>query len=85
MHVIVKWNRSGKGFLSVVALRLRRSGCRVSLASPGTKDCDAVGGALRPECRARPAGAIDSLTCKQLLAYPQLCGQDIHGACGSYS
>src|SRR5437867_1901517 len=29
---------------------------RVSLARPGTKDCDAVGGALRPQRRDRPAG-----------------------------
>jgi hypothetical protein len=54
-YLIVKWNRDGNGFVSVVTLCLDGQPVMSPLASPRTKACDAVGGALRPEWRARPA------------------------------
>jgi hypothetical protein len=50
-YLIVKWNRSGNGFLSVVTLRVSRAGVMSRWPTPGTKTCDAVGGAFRPEWR----------------------------------
>jgi len=52
-YLYVKWNRSGAAVRPLTFASLEHS-C-VSMATPGTKACDAVGGALRPKSREWPA------------------------------
>jgi hypothetical protein len=52
MFVYVKWNSSGVVHSPTVE---PLEHVWVSLATPGTEACDAVGGALRPEWREWPA------------------------------
>jgi len=51
-YLYVKWNRSGLQFARLTFASLEHS-C-VSMATPGTEACDAVGGAFRPERREWP-------------------------------
>ena len=50
-YLYVKWNRSGKGCFRRFRPACPTGSWHVSLAPPGTKACDAAGGAFRPEWR----------------------------------
>jgi hypothetical protein len=54
VHLIVKWNSFWQEDSPGMVVRLAEAGLYASLASPGTRACDAVGGAFRPEWREGP-------------------------------
>jgi hypothetical protein len=53
-YLIVKWNSFWQEDSPRMVVRLAEAGLYASLASPGTRACDAVGGAFRPEWREGP-------------------------------
>jgi len=55
-YLYVKWNKVGAAVCPLTFASLEHS-C-VSMATPGTEACDAVGGALRPKWREWPSQAI---------------------------
>jgi hypothetical protein len=61
-YLYVKWNRSGLQFARWTFAPLEHS-C-VSMATPGTEACDAIGGALRPKWREWPERGIRRVVSK---------------------
>ncbi len=50
-YLIVKWNSFWQEGSPRMVVRLAEAGLYASLASPGPRACDPVGGAFRPEWR----------------------------------
>src|SRR5258708_8901194 len=78
-YLIVKWNRDGNGFVSVVTLCLDGQPVMSPLASPRTKACDAVGGALsRSGGRGQPRGRfldMQAFTCISSVLWTRYSGR----------